>query len=387
MGVSIHFASHTLAKHSGRADAEISLKYNTLRAIALEDFLRNFALYVKTLYLFKNMLESKSYLSIQRIDVKKLSLLFFSVMLIAVAFAWFLLHQKPVSLASHKLSIVCTTGIIADAVKRVGGEAVDVEALMGPGVDPHLYHARESDVQRLAEADIIFYNGLHLEGKMGQLLEWMGERVPTYAVSSVINPSELRSSGFIKAYDPHIWFDIQLWMKVVEGIRDVLIKRDPGHAQLYRTNAENFLQELAALDAYTHKRIAEIPEKSRILITAHDAFSYFGRAYGLKIISLQGISTDSEVGVHDVMRVVEYIVNNDVPAIFAEASLPRRTIDAVVQAVEVRGKTVALGPELYSDTLGEPGTLQESYLGMVRSVVDRIVDALRGVATPKGNPT
>lgn len=275
------------------------------------------------------------------------------------------------------LNIVATTGIIADTVKQITGNLAEVQALMGPGVDPHLYHARESDVQRLASADIIFYNGLHLEGKMGQILEQMAMRVPTYAVAAVLKREELRSSPFFAGeYDPHIWFDVKLWMHVVVGIRNVLMRHDSEHAEQYSVNAEKFLAELSELDAYIHQRIAEIPERSRVLITAHDAFSYFGRAYGMKIVSLQGISTDSEVGINDVTRVVDYIVQHNVPAIFTEASLPRRMIDAVVQAAEMHGQKVILGPELYSDTLGQPGTIQATYVGMVFSVVDRIVDAL-----------
>ena len=314
--------------------------------------------------------------------MKKLVFVIF-FLLFLLPLGWFLLHKKPTPISTGKLSIVTTTGIIADTVQQIGGDLVQIQALMGPGVDPHLYHARESDVHRLAAADIIFYNGLHLEGKMGQILEHMANQVPTYAVTAAINPSELRSSGFTKTYDPHVWFDVQLWQHVATGIRDVLIKHDPAHAEQYRANTEKFLQELNDLDASIFKRIATIPEQSRVVITAHDAFSYFGRRYGVTIVSLQGISTDSEVGINDVMRVVDYIVEHNVPAIFAEASLPRRTIDAVVQAVQVRGKRVVVGPELYSDTLGEPGTPSGTYVGMVRIVVDRIVDALTQEAGDK----
>jgi manganese/zinc/iron transport system substrate-binding protein len=177
-----------------------------------------------------------------------------------------------------------------------------------------------------------------------------------------------------------VWFDITLWMKCVEQIRDCFIRHDPAHAQEYRHNADVYLQELNDLDTYIRLRVAQLPEKRRVLITAHDAFSYFGRAYGFTIVSLQGISTDSEIGVGDVTRVVDYIIAHDIPALFAEASLPKSNVAAVQQAVRAHGKEVGIGPELYSDTLGEPGTVQETYVGMVRSVVDRIVDALQGKA-------
>lgn len=297
--------------------------------------------------------------------------------ILAVITAWYCVRLPERSVPGI-FSIVCTTGIVADAVKRVAGDRARVESLMGPGVDPHLYHARESDVQRLASADLIFYNGLHLEGKMGQLFERMAASASVVAVTDGIERSRLRASPVEGAYDPHIWFEVSLWMRCVEMIREALIARDPEHAAEYRANAAAFLQELADLDAYIRKRVAQVPERRRVLITAHDAFSYFGRAYGFTIVSLQGISTDSEIGTGDVVRVVEYIVQHDIPAMFAEASLPKRAVEAVQRAVEFKGKRVALGPELYSDTLGEPGTAQETYLGMVRSVVDRIVDALQG---------
>jgi len=278
----------------------------------------------------------------------------------------------------RKLSVVCTTGIVADAVKNVGGDLVDVYALMGPGVDPHVYHARESDVQRLVSADIIFYNGLHLEGKMGQLFDRMSQQVPVCAVTDGIDRSLLRQSQFAGAYDPHVWFDVTLWMDCVKKIRDCLIHRDPVHTKEYSKNTELFLKKLQELDASIREKVALLPKNHRVLITAHDAFSYFGRAYGFDIISLQGISTDSEVGVGDIMRVVDYIVAHGVPAIFVEASIPQRNVEAVQNAVRAQGKKVILGPTLYADALGEVGTIQETYLGMVRSVVESIVATLQG---------
>lgn len=310
--------------------------------------------------------------------IKKVVILSGIVFLCGAGIVW-LLHKSPrTAQRSDKLLIVCTTGIVADAVKNVGGDVVDVYALMRPGVDPHTYHARESDVQRLISADIIFYNGLHLEGKMGLLLDRMSARIRVCAVSDGIDPSLLRQSQFEGSYDPHIWFDVTLWMACVKKIRDCLSEYDPAHAVYYENNAQVFLKKLQELDAYIRHRVASLPAQRRVLITAHDAFSYFGRAYGFEIVSLQGISTDSEVGTHDVMRVVEYIVTHNIPAIFVEASIPQRNIEAVQNAVEAQGKQVILGPTLYADALGNPGTVQETYLGMVRSVVDTIVDTLQG---------
>lgn len=311
--------------------------------------------------------------------MKKIRIVFL-IVIVGLIGLFIFLRRVPLEHGRSKLFVVCTTGIVADAVKRVAGNQAEVVALMGPGVDPHLYHARESDVQRLASADIIFYNGLHLEGKMGQLFERMAKQKRICAVSDGIDRSLLRASEFQDAYDPHVWFDVALWMRCVEKIRDCFVEYDPAHAQEYQHNTDVFLKELSELEAYIRLRVAQVPEQQRVLITAHDAFSYFGDAYGFAVVSLQGISTDSEVGVNDVTRVVKYIITHNIPALFAEASVSKSSVAAVQQAVRAHGKEVGIGPNLYSDTLGEPGTIQETYVGMVRSVVDRIVDALQGKA-------
>lgn len=293
------------------------------------------------------------------------------------------LYQSPTLISSSdRLLAVCTTSIVADAVTNVGGTRVQVYTLMGPDVDPHTYHARESDVQKLISASIIFYNGLHLEGKMGLLLNRISQKIPVCAVTDGIDHALLRQSNFEGAYDPHVWFDVSLWIMCVQHIRDCLIKIDQVHASEYYENTDIYIQKLQALDKYIRERIAELPIEKRVLITAHDAFSYFGRAYGFKIISLQGISTDSEVGTRDVIRVIDYIVQHDVPAIFVEASIPQRNIEAVRYGVAAHGKNVILGPTLYSDALGKEGTVESTYLGMVRSVIDNIVTTLQRKVAP-----
>lgn len=294
----------------------------------------------------------------------------------AVSFYYYDKYDDKQSVVSKNVQVVVTTEIIADAVRAIGGDKVTVQALMGPGVDPHLYHARESDVQRLANADIIFYNGLHLEGKMGLLFDGMKKRLPTYGIADFIEKKRLQSSGFDGLYDPHVWFDVQLWILAVNVIRDKLIEHDPSHAKYYSERALVYTEQLQNLDAYIKQRVAELPEGRRVLITAHDAFNYFGKAYGFKVIGLQGISTDSEVGTADVTRLVESIVKQNVPALFTEASIPARNIEAVQRAAQARGQIIAIGPELYSDTLGEPGTVAETYQGMVRYNIDAIVEAL-----------
>ncbi|MGD9048386.1 MAG: zinc ABC transporter substrate-binding protein, partial [Anaerolineae bacterium] len=247
----------------------------------------------------------------------------------------------------------------------------------GPGIDPHLYKASEGDVSSLSEADVIFYNGLHLEAKMGEVLEQMGSRIKTVAVTSEIDESLLLSPPeFEGAHDPHIWFDVALWMKAVEVVRDTFIEVDPGSADLYRANAEEYLASLEELQVYVQEQTARVPEQQRVLITAHDAFNYFGHAYGFEVRGLQGISTATEAGTGDVQDLAEFIAVNEIPAIFVESSVPVRNVEAVQAAVQAKGFEVSIGGELFSDAMGNPGTEEGTYTGMVRHNVDTIVAAL-----------
>src|ERR671911_2299495 len=204
-------------------------------------------------------------------------------------------------LDGETIAVVTTIGMITDAVARVGGERVAVEGLMGPGIDPHLYKASEGDLRRLERADVIFFGGLHLEAKMADVLERIGERRATQAVTAAIPRNALlRPAAFAGQYDPHVWFDVTLWMKAVEQVRDRLAELDPGSADLYRRNAERYLGELNDLHAYVHEQALRVPEGRRVIITAHDAFNYFGEAYGFEVRGLQGISTAAEAGAGDV---------------------------------------------------------------------------------------
>ena len=277
------------------------------------------------------------------------------------------------------IRVVATIGMISDAVERVGGERVEVEGLMGPGIDPHLYKASEGDLRRLERADVVFYGGLHLEAKMADVLERIGERRATQAVTDAIPRSWLLTpSGFKGQHDPHVWFDVTLWMKAVEQIRDRLIELDPGSEALYRRNAAAYLAELRELDDYVHERALEVPEGRRVIITAHDAFNYFGKAYGFEVRGLQGISTAAEAGAGDVQGLARFIADNEIPAIFVESSVSPRTIEAVREAVRARGFDVEIGGALFSDAMGNPGTPEGTYIGMVRHNIDTIVEGLRG---------
>lgn len=285
--------------------------------------------------------------------------------------------QSSVDLSQRQIRIVTTVGMVTDVVEQVGGERVDVVGLMGPGIDPHLYKASEGDVIKLAAADLVFYSGLHLEAKVAEVFERMGDRVHTVAVTDYIDRSLLESPPeFEGSYDPHVWFDVKLWSKTVEKIRDTLAEVDPGSAGLYRDNAARYLGELEELHQYVRAQAERIPPEKRVLITAHDAFNYFGRAYGFEVRGLQGISTATEAGTADVQSLARFIAEREIPAIFVESSVPLRNIEAVQAAVRARGWDVKVGGELFSDAMGTPGTPEGTYVGMVRHNIDTIVGAL-----------
>ncbi len=280
---------------------------------------------------------------------------------------------------SGKLNVVATVGMIRDVAENVGGEHVRVTGLMGPGVDPHLYKASEGDVRRLYRADVIFYGGLHLEARMAEVLEEMGRRTRSVAVSEAVPVDSLRSPPeFQGAYDPHVWFDVRLWMFTVPRITETLAGADPAHAADYRANAARYLAELEALDRYVREQAARVPPEKRVLVTAHDAFNYFGRAYGFQVRGLQGISTASEAGTADVQELADFIAGRRIPAVFVESSIPQRNVEAVQEAVASRGWRVRIGGELFSDALGSAGTPEGTYVGMVRHNIDTIVAALLG---------
>jgi manganese/zinc/iron transport system substrate-binding protein len=275
------------------------------------------------------------------------------------------------------LAVTATTGMIADAAKRVGGEHVTVTGLMGPGVDPHLYKATQGDLQKLSSAELILYNGLHLEGRMADILVKMATRVPTIQVTDSIPEDLLREPPeFAGQYDPHVWYDLSLWIFVVERIRDAFSEQDPSHAAEYAANAQAFTDELKEMHEYTKEQVQTLPEEARVLVTAHDAFGYFGRAYGLEVKGLQGISTASEYGLQDVDTMVDELVDENIKAVFIESSISQRSIDALVTGAKAKGHDLRIGGTLYSDALGEAGTPEATLLGAFKHNVDTIVKAL-----------
>ena len=281
--------------------------------------------------------------------------------------------------ATRPIRVTTTVGMVADIVKQVGGESVDVTALMGAGVDPHLYKASQGDIARLSNADIVFYNGLFLEGKMGEVLEKIAAAgKPVVAVAERI-PSDrlLHPEAFEGHPDPHVWFDVSLWSETLTPVVEALSQLEPASRGTFEANAQRYRAELAELHAECAEALATIPTARRVLVTAHDAFGYFGRAYEVEVIGLQGLSTTSEYGLKDVQRIVGLVTSRGIRAVFVESSVPARSIEAVVEGCRSAGHEVRIGGELFSDAMGAPGTVEGTYAGMVRHNVTTIVDALR----------
>jgi len=278
--------------------------------------------------------------------------------------------------------VVCTTGQVADLLRNVGGRHVAVDPLMGPGVDPHLYKATPGDVRKLNGADAVFYSGLHLEGRLADLLEKLAKRRPVYAVTDGLHEREgqlLRKlSGSDDHYDPHVWFDVSLWIKCAEYVAEKLAALDAAHADDYRRNAEEYIARLTELHESCKRQLSEIPKPQRVMVTAHDAFGYFGDAYDVEVHGLQGISTADEADLATANKLVEMLTDRKIKAVFVESSVPPKNIRSLVEACAARGHTVAVcEKELYSDAMGPRGTPEETYVGTVEYNVRTIVEALK----------
>ncbi|MCK0159153.1 metal ABC transporter solute-binding protein, Zn/Mn family [Allomuricauda sp. F6463D] len=277
-----------------------------------------------------------------------------------------------------QLNIVTTTTMITDLVSNIAGDSVNVQGLMGSGVDPHLYKASEGDVSKLANADVVFYSGLHLEGKLVDVFEKMGHSTNTVALAETLDKSKLIGSDYFASnYDPHIWFNITYWKQMTHYLTQELSKLDAKNADFFEANKIAYLKKLEVLENNILTTIATLPEEKRVLVTAHDAFNYFGEAYGFEVVGLQGLSTATEAGVQDVQKLAKLIIDKKVKAIFVESSVPERTIKALQQAVLSKGFEVEIGGTLYSDALGNPGTEEGTYIGMFKYNVNTIVEALR----------
>jgi len=278
-----------------------------------------------------------------------------------------------------RLNVAATTGQVGDLLRNIGGDRVSVTTLMGPGVDPHLYKASEQDVIALIDSDAIFYQGLHLEGKLGEVLEQLGQRRPVTAVGDGIPPDRLTTpEDFEGNPDPHVWFDPRLWAFCADAAATALATIDPDGASSHAERAERYKQQLDEVHAWATTALGAIPDQQRVLVTAHDAFGYFGLAYDIEVVGLQGISTSTEAGIRDVQRIADLLVERQVPTIFVETSVPRRTIEAVQVAARDRGWEVSIGEPLYSDALGDSDTPEGTYLGMFHYNVETIVAGLKG---------
>jgi len=280
---------------------------------------------------------------------------------------------------NEKLKVVSTTSQVTDLVKELAGDLVELEGLMGAGVDPHLYKASEGDVTKFYNADVIFYSGLHLEGKLEDVFEKMRHNgKTTISVSDAIAKDALISStDFASSYDPHFWFSTAHWKKTTIYVADELSKLDPKNATIYAQNAEAYLEKLNQLEKNNAVLLEELSEEKRILVTAHDAFAYFGKAYGFKVVSLQGLSTATEAGVQDVQRISDFIIMHDVKAIFIESSVPVRTVEALQAAVKSKNHEVVIGGTLFSDALGNPDSIEGTYVGMYKYNIKTIISALK----------
>lgn len=279
---------------------------------------------------------------------------------------------------NKEFSIVATTGMLGDAIEQIVGNTAEVISLMGPGVDPHLYKASFSDLGLLENADVVVYNGLHLEGKMGKILEKLSKQKTVIVAAEGLAEGELLQVGLTgSALDPHIWFDVALWREVVLFLGETLAQVNDEHASAYRLNAKAYADSLSKLHRWVDSIIASIPQERRVLITAHDAFGYFGRAYKIEVRGLQGISTVSEFGLKDVRDLADFIVQRNIKAVFVESSIPERSLEAVVSGVKERGGELRIGGTLYSDAMGEAGTTEGTYIGMVEHNVETIEEGLR----------
>jgi manganese/zinc/iron transport system substrate-binding protein len=282
--------------------------------------------------------------------------------------------------SANGMRVVATTAMIGDVAREVGGDRVRVTDLMGEGVDPHLYKASPGDVRTLAGADLILHNGLHLEGRLGDVIERMAARTSVVRVTEGIPEDKLirlaESSG---QFDPHAWFDASLWGLVALRVRDALIEKDPAGKDVFTANAAAYGAILEDLHAYAKATLATIPEPNRVMVTAHDAFGYFGAAYGLEVLGIQGISTDSEASLRDINALVDTLVSRRVPAVFIESSVPRKTVDALIEGCRGRGHSVIVGGELFGDAMGRAGTAAGTYAGMMVHNIDVVTTALGGV--------
>lgn len=293
----------------------------------------------------------------------------------------------PASIASaqEKLNVVATTGMIGDAARQVGGEMVEVRTLMGPGVDPHAYRQTRSDIVAMAQADSVLWHGLYLEAQMEDFLRDLEQNGNVTAVAEGLPRNLLIGhDDYDDKYDPHVWMNPNLWSRVVLNVRDALIDASPENEELFRTNTDAHMEELRELANYTTEVLSSVPPESRVLLSAHDAFNYFGSAYGFEVMGIQGISTESEAGLQRISELVDMLVERDIGAVFVESSVSDRNVRALIEGAAAAGHEVTIGGELFSDAMGADGTYEGTYLGMIDHNSTVIADALGGEVPDQG---
>ena len=296
-------------------------------------------------------------------------------------------EQDSAADGTRPIQVVTTTGMIADLVRSIGGDAVQVHSLIGVGIDPHLYKPTRDDVTALLGAQIIFFNGHHLEGRMGEVLEKAGKDRPTIAVAESITPDQLLYPDGVDEYpDPHLWLSPRLWGECSNTVLEGLTSLRETDAAIFKSNHETLLEECTRLEDFGRRSIASIPAESRVLITSHDAFSYFGRAFDIEVQAIQGISTESEAGLADLESLVNMVVARNIPAVFIESSVPRRSIEALIEGAAAQGHTVVIGGELYSDSMGPKNTPEGTWFGMVTHDIETVARGLGGSIDSESSP-
>lgn len=287
--------------------------------------------------------------------------------------------------AETPLSIVATTGMIADTAAKIGGAAVSVRGLMGPGVDPHSYRQTRTDIVAMTRADLVLANGLYLEAQMEEFLHTLTSRVPVVEVATAVPQDQLRAHpSYPDRVDPHVWMAPTLWSHATDRIGGALIAAVPGAAAVIEEQLHMALMDCTELDSYAREVLASVPEPARVLVTAHDAFGYFGREYGFEVLGIQGISTESEAGLNRIAEVVDLLVTRKIGAVFVESSVSDRNVRALIEGAAARGHAVQIGGELYSDAMGPDGSYEGSYFGMIDHNVTTIARALGGSAPERG---
>ncbi|MEL6800074.1 MAG: zinc ABC transporter substrate-binding protein [Pseudomonadota bacterium] len=289
------------------------------------------------------------------------------------------------AVAEEKLTIVTTTGMIADAARQVGGDLVEVQALMGPGVDPHAYRQTRTDIVALARADLVLWHGLYLEAQMEEFLRDLEAETTVVAVAEALPENLLLGNeDYADKFDPHVWMNPNLWSRVVLTVRDTLIDANPEAEATFRANADAHLAELEDLARYTTQVLSSVPAESRVLLSAHDAFNYFGSTYGFEVTGIQGISTESEAGLQRIGELVDMLVARDIRAVFVESSVSDRNVRALIEGAAAQGHEVTIGGTLFSDAMGAHGTYEGTYVGMIDHNATTIAGALGGEVPDAG---